>query len=311
MYGGWGWRPYVPVAERRKKGQKAVARMLKNGGKVTPINISGRTIANTFWGKAWCEHLEAFSDYANRLPRGRSYVRNGSVIHLTIEAGKVIAFVQGSDLYEISIEIKSVEQKKWKSIIENCSGEIGSVIELMQGKLSSEVMKTITDQNEGLFPKPKEIELNCSCPDSAYMCKHVAAVMYGVGSRLDKEPELLFKLRKVDHLELISKATIKTTTKGISKSKALEGQDLSDLFSIDLEDDSNTTTLNVGKQNKKMVKTAKDNLKSRPKKVISKAKSVTSMPKKVISKPGRITTKPKKVISKPGRVTTKSKKVIS
>lgn len=284
MYGGWGWRPYVPVAERRKKGQKAVARMMKNGDKVTPINISGRVIANTFWGKAWCEHLESFSDYENRLPRGRTYVRNGSVIHLAIETGKIVAFVQGSDLYKINIEIKSVDQKKWKSIIKNCSGEIGSVIELMQGKLSSGVMKTITHQNEGLFPKPKEIDLNCSCPDSAYMCKHIAAVLYGVGSRLDKEPELIFKLRKVDHLELISKVTIKPTNKGTSKSKALKGQDLSHLFNIDIEDESKTLVRKSSRPKKKGVKAASVNLKSKLKKVSSQGKA----------KNGRKTVKAKK-----------------
>lgn len=289
MY-GWGWRPYVSVAERRKNGQQAMKEMIKKGEKIKPVNINGRTIASTFWGKAWCEHLEAFSDYANRLPRGRTYVRNGSVMHLAIEEGKVIAYVQGSDLYKIKIEIKSVDQKKWKSIIEKCSGEISSVIELMQGKLSSGVMKTITNQNEGLFPKPKEIELNCSCPDSAYMCKHVAAVMYGVGSRLDKEPELLFKLRKVDHMELVSKASIKTSIKtsgkGASKSKALEGQNLSDLFNIDLEGESNKLSIK-----KKVSSKTKDGLKAGVK---VKSKIGTKNGLKV----GRLKAKPSKVRGK-------------
>jgi uncharacterized Zn finger protein len=235
MY-GWGWRPYVPVAQRRKNGEKAAQKLIKKGEKIEPIKINGRTIAKSFWGKAWCEHLESFSDFANRLPRGRTYVRNGSVIHLKIEEGKVTAFVQGSDLYKIAVEIKSLGTKKWKAISEGCSGEVGSVIELMQGKLSDEVMKTITDRHDGLFPKPKEISLKCSCPDSAYLCKHLAAVMYGIGSRLDNEPELLFRLRNVDHMELISKATIKTSGKGARKSKSLDGQDLSNLFNIDLDD---------------------------------------------------------------------------
>jgi uncharacterized Zn finger protein len=93
--------------------------------------------------------------------------------------------------------------------------------------------------------------------------------MYGVGSRLDKEPELIFKLRNVDHLELISKVTIKTSTKGVSKSKALEGQDLSNLFSIDLEDDSNTAILSSNNQKKKLVKVASSKLKSKLKKATS------------------------------------------
>jgi len=282
MYGGWGWRPYVPVAERRREGQQAAAKMMKKGEKISPIKVDGRTIAKTFWGKAWCDHLESFSDYANRLPRGRTYVRNGSVIHLQIEEGKVVALVQGSELYKIAIDIKSVDQKKWKAISERCSGEVGSVIELMQGKLSSQVMKTITDQNDGLFPKPKEISLNCSCPDSAYLCKHLAAVMYGIGSRLDKEPDLLFKLRNVDHMELISKANIKTSGKGASKSKALEGQDLSDLFDIDLE--SGDGEVKFEKANSKKAKVGAKLLKGKAStKAKRKVKNVTAIKTKVVA----------------------------
>ncbi len=248
----WGWRPYVPVAERRKKGEKAAAKLVKKGEKIEPIKINGRAIAKSFWGRAWCDHLESFSDYANRLPRGRTYVRNGSVIHLKIEEGVVTAFVQGSDLYKISVMIKSVDSKKWKDISKRCSGEMGSVIELMQGRLSNEVMKTITDRQDGLFPKPKEISLKCSCPDSAYLCKHLAAVMYGIGSRLDNEPELLFKLRKVDPLDLINNVAIETSGKGVQKTKSLEGQDLSNLFNIDLDEGDITANTKAVKNKEKI-----------------------------------------------------------
>lgn len=269
---GWGWRPYVPVAKRRKNGEKNATKLLKKGEKIEPVKINGRTIAKSFWGKAWCEHLESFSDYANRLPRGRTYVRNGSVIHLSIDEGKVTAFVQGSDLYKIAVEIKSVEAKKWKTISEHCSGEVGSVIELMQGKLSDEVMKTITDRDNGLFPKPTEISLKCSCPDSAYLCKHLAAVMYGIGSRLDNEPELLFKLRKVDHMELISKAVIKTSGTGAQKSKSLEGQDLSNLFNIDLDDVGTTTDTMPARGIEKSPRKSTNKLKAVSAKSIPKSK---------------------------------------
>ncbi len=214
-------------------------KMAKKGEKVAPIIIHGRTIAKTFWGKAWCDHLESFSDYENRLPRGRTYVRNGSVIHLSIDKGKIEALVQGSSLYKTKIEIKCVENKKWQKILENCSGEIDSVVELLQGKLSSSVMKTITNRDSGLFPNPSEISLDCSCPDWAEMCKHVAAVLYGVGARLDEEPELLFKLRHVDHLELINSAGLKTATKHSGTGKTVTGQNLSELFGIEIEDSSN------------------------------------------------------------------------
>jgi len=234
MYGGWRWPKYIPVTQRRAKAQKAAAKMIKKGEKVLPITIEGRALAKTFWGKAWCGHLESFSDYANRLPRGRSYVRNGSVIHLNVGQGKIEALVQGSSLYKVKIDIKTLDPEKWASILKSCSGQIDSMIELLQGKFSSGVMKTIIDQHNGLFPSPKEIALNCSCPDWAEMCKHVAAVLYGVGNRLDYEPELLFKLRKVDHMELINKASIKTSASRSVKSKIIKDSDLSKIFGIDI-----------------------------------------------------------------------------
>jgi uncharacterized Zn finger protein len=233
MY-GWGWRPYVSVAQRRRKAEKSVAKMLKKGERVSPVKLEGRTLAKTFWGKAWCHHLESFSDYENRLPRGRSYVRNGSVVHMDVAKGKIDAFVQGSSLYKIKIDIKSLAPKKWASIRKNCSGKIDSVIELLQGKFSSGVMKIITDKQNGLFPNPKEISLNCSCPDWADMCKHLAAVLYGVGNRLDHEPELLFKLRKVDHMELVNKASFKAPVSRSTKSHVIKDQNLSEIFGIDI-----------------------------------------------------------------------------
>jgi len=239
----WGYyRPYVSVAERRRKAEKAVAKMVKKGQKVSPVQLDGRTIASTFWGKAWCDHLESFSDYENRLPRGRTYVRNGSVIHLAIDEGEITALVQGSSLYKVKIGVKSVDSKKWRAIINSCSGEIDSVVELLQGKLSSSVMKVITDREKGLFPKPKEISLSCSCPDWATMCKHVAAVLYGVGARLDQEPELLFKLRHVNHLELISKTTLKVPTKRGARAQALADRDLSNLFGIEIDSKAKPTS---------------------------------------------------------------------
>ncbi len=241
MYSWGGWRPYVSVAAKKKKAAQVVAKMIKKGKKVSPVQIEGRLLAKTFWGKAWCDHLESFSDYENRLPRGRSYVRNGSVIHLDIATGKIEALVQGSSLYKVQIDISSVNQKKWKSISQRCSDKIGSVIELLQGKLSSSVMTTITDRQNGLFPLPNEIKLSCSCPDWADMCKHVAAALYGVGARLDNEPALLFTLREVDHLELISKATVRVPTKRSGKTNIIRDQDLSHLFGIDIEDRTNSS----------------------------------------------------------------------
>jgi uncharacterized Zn finger protein len=236
---GWSydWKPYVPVAERRRKALKKMDALRKKGVDIQPITIDGRKIATTFWGAAWCDHLESFSDYANRLPRGRTYVRNGSVCHLAIDKGKIEAKVSGSELYTVQIAIKTLPPKKWSDVKRRCTGQIASLIELLQGNLSAGVMEVVTDRANGLFPLPGEISLKCSCPDWAVMCKHVAAVLYGVGARLDHKPELLFKLRGVDHEELIAadaEAALSAATAG-GTSKRLAAADLSDVFGIELE----------------------------------------------------------------------------
>ena len=201
---GYGYRPYVPVAKRRANALVEMNKLSKKKGvNVQPVRVEGRTIARTFWGKAWCEHLEKFSDYENRLPRGRTYVRNGSVCHLEIQKGKIVAKVSGSELYDIEVKIKTLPEAKWKNLKARCAGGVGSLLELLQGKMSNEVMTLVTDRDNGLFPLPSEIDLDCSCPDWADMCKHVAAALYGIGARLDEKPELLFHLRGVDHTELI------------------------------------------------------------------------------------------------------------
>ena len=235
MY-GYGWHKYVPVHQRRAKAAKELEKMRKKGADVQPVATHGRTIAATFWGRAWCEHLEKFSDYENRLPRGRTYVRNGSVCHLDIQRGKIEARVIGSSLYTVKIAIKTLPTAKWTRVKKCCAGRVGSILELLQGKLSSEVMTVVTDRDDGLFPSPDEIELNCSCPDWADMCKHVAAVLYGVGARLDSKPELLFLLRGVDHNALVdavaAEAVISKTS--AESGRVLDNESLSDVFGIEL-----------------------------------------------------------------------------
>jgi len=231
-----GWAPYVPVAQRRAKAAKEMNRLSGKGKKIEPIEVQGRKIARTFWGEAWCDHLEKFSDYANRLPRGRTYVRNGSVCHLTISTGKIEAIVSGSELYNINISISPLPAKKWKNVRQQCAGQIGSMLELLQGRFSDNVMAIVTDQNDGLFPKPKEITLACDCPDWAGMCKHIAAALYGVGARLDHQPELLFLLRNVDHEALITaELDIQSATSG-KTGRRLAASDLSDVFGVEMEE---------------------------------------------------------------------------
>jgi uncharacterized Zn finger protein len=234
----FSFRPYVSVAARRAKAAQAVSKMTKAGKTVSPVALPGRKIAATFWGKAWCDNLEAYSDYANRLPRGRTYVRNGSVVDLQINEGRVTALVSGSDLYRIEIKIKPLARDQWEKIQTECAGKIDSLIELLQGRLSAGVMQIVTRPERGLFPTPKEIGLDCSCPDWADMCKHVAAALYGVGARLDEKPELLFRLRGIDPADLIgnvSAAEAVRQSAAATGAPTLSEAELADVFGIELE----------------------------------------------------------------------------
>lgn len=233
----WGyWKPYVPVAKRRAQAEKAVAKAKKAGKALQPVVIEGRAIARTFWGKAWCDNLEVYSDYENRLPRGRSYVRNGSVIDLVIEPGRIKAQVIGSSLYKIEIGIAAVPEAHWRALVKACTGSIASLVELLQGKLSKAVMERLCAPKTGLFPAPKDIRFECSCPDWATMCKHVAAVLYGVGARLDEAPELLFTLRQVSANDLVTQAAELPAArkKAPPKDRVLDDDQLADVFGIEM-----------------------------------------------------------------------------
>jgi len=238
----WGfhddWRRYVPRSERRRQSARARAALRRSGREAAPVEIAGRKITTTFWGDAWCRNLESYSDFANRLPRGRTYVRNGSVIDLRIEAGSVDALVSGSEIYQIRIRVARLAKARWNALQSRCAGRIDSVVELLRGSLSRSVMEIVTEKGTGLFPSPREISTDCSCPDWAVLCKHLAATLYGVGSRLDREPELLFALRGVDPVELVAAAaagTPGTRRSGKRRTLASDG-DLASVFGIDLED---------------------------------------------------------------------------
>lgn len=240
---GWdrGWAPYVSVAQRRAQALRELAKLDKKGGKSgkarSPVRIEGRKMATTFWGEAWCDNLESYSDYSNRLPRGRTYARNGSILDLQIEQGNITALVSGSSLYKIKIQIKTLAPKLWKSIKADCAASIHSMMDLLRGKLSTDVLQRLTQPKTGLFPHPNEIDLRCSCPDSAYLCKHLAAVMFGIGNRLDHSPEMLFVLRGVEQNELIGEVIGSQQLSNAltaDPNSELAGDDLSSLFGIDL-----------------------------------------------------------------------------
>ena len=235
---GWRYTRKPSVLEQRERarreGKQLERKGAKSGRKPSPVVIEGRAIAHSFWGKAWCGNLESYRDYEYRLPRGRSYVRNGAVLDLAIGTGRIQAVVSGTQLYDVDIRIKPLAQAHWGRLKAQCAGQIDSLIELLEGRLSDRVMGIVTDRNQGLFPAPKEIEMSCSCPDWATMCKHVAAVMYGVGARLDAQPELLFTLRNVEHGELIAAATEFEVPKRDAQRKTIEEADLAGVFGIEL-----------------------------------------------------------------------------
>jgi len=230
------WWSYQDVEEQKKRLQREIAKRQKRGEKfeALPAPAGQKKLSTTFWGQAWCRNLESYQVYESRLPRGRSYLRQGKVYNLEIEPGKLSAVVAGSELYDTSITIQPLPKKQWQQIVKSSAGQVGSMLDLLAGKLGDGLMKVLTDPDGGLFPKPKEIRFDCSCPDHADMCKHVSAVLYGVGVLLDTKPELLFTLRKVDQAELLSNASSAAITDLSAGAGDLAGADLSAIFGIDL-----------------------------------------------------------------------------
>jgi len=275
----YGWHPYVPVAEKRRQAERKLANLKKQGHSVAPVTIEGRTIAKSFWGKSWCTNLERYSDYANRVPRGRTYVRNGSVVDLQIAKGEIAAMVAGSELYKIKISISPVASARWKSICRDCAGTIDSLIELLQGRLAKGVMDRVCREGDGLFPTPGEIKLSCSCPDWADMCKHVAAALYGVGARLDERPQLLFVLRGVDENELLARAgqDLPLTRATPGEAKVLDHGDVAALFGLEMAETANSdfSTLTASKRHQHS-KTSRESKTPAVKKTVAAKKSITS-----------------------------------
>jgi uncharacterized Zn finger protein len=252
------WRPYVSAAERRRKAEREIAKSRKKDAQMEPVVIRGRAIAATFWGKAWCDNIERYSDYSNRLPRGRTYVRNRSVLDLRITAGKVAARVMGSHLYTVEVRVAAVPRTRWNAVCKECAGAIDSLVELLQGRFSKSVMERVCQPGTGLFPSPKEITFTCTCPDWASMCKHVAAVLYGIGARLDEKPGLLFALRKVDEKDLIAEAgkDLPLAGKGLKTGKVLESTELSNIFGIEMADATEPPVEKTARKTKRKLPTA-------------------------------------------------------
>lgn len=236
--------PYVSVAERRADAVREIEVLRKKGQDIAPVIIDTRAIATTFWGKAWCRNLESYSDFEYRLPRGRSYARNRAVLDLKIAPLAVEALVRGASTYRVTVNVAAAPEALWGSICEDCAGGIDSLVELLQGRLSTAVMERICRQDAGLFPRSSEIGFSCDCPDFADMCKHVAAVLYGVGARLDESPELLFRLRAVDENDLMAHldAGSPPAMTGPAAGRVLDADDLSALFGLEMADEAPTAS---------------------------------------------------------------------
>lgn len=235
------WHDSDDRSETEQRVAKEIAKRQARGEPMVPLvcAVARGTPCATFWGKAWCDNLEAYSDYGNRLAGGRTYLRGGKVMDLDVMEGEIFAYVAGTELYEVSIFIEPLERERWQGLKAALAGKISNLVDLLGGKMGDGVLRAITDPEDGLFPEPKRIRFDCSCPDYADMCKHVAAVLYGVGVKLDSAPELFFKLRKVDHRELIGAAgeragDLAGEISAAPSDQVLAAEDLSQLFGIEL-----------------------------------------------------------------------------
>lgn len=189
---GYGYPKYVSVAQKKAKAENTLKKLKKKDPDISPIEIQGTKLASSWWGISWNKNLEGYADFSNRIGRGRSYVRHGAVLDLKIKEGKIFSLVQGgaSRPYIVKINIHKLKSTAWETILQKCRGKIDSMGDLVEGKLPRAMETLLTDSKNGIFPSPSEIQFDCSCPDGASMCKHVAATLYGVGARLDNDPSL-------------------------------------------------------------------------------------------------------------------------
>jgi uncharacterized Zn finger protein len=233
---------YISVAEKRAKAEKKIKQLRKKNPDLRPIIIEGKTLARTWWGKAWNKNLKSYADYSNRIGRGSSYVRHGAVLDLQITPGKIKALVQGSrnKPYDVLIHISKIKKGNWQVIKKECQSRLSSLPDLLAGKFPKDLQEIFMVQGKGLFPTPTEISFDCSCPDWASMCKHVAATLYGVGARLDEDPALFFILRQAALDNLVSQAVQGKMTSILKEEKTnnrkvIADNQLADLFDISMD----------------------------------------------------------------------------
>ena len=220
---------YAPKKAPRDS-RKQVEKLRKKNPGIQPVTVEGK-LAKSWWAQAWNHNLESYADYESRIGRGRSYVRNGNVIDLAIAPGEVRGLVQGTKAkpYEITVTIDPLSKTKWENVINQCSQKFGSLEELLSGQFPQSLSALFTSKGDGLFPSPAEIDFSCTCPDWASMCKHVAAVLYGVGVRLDSDPILFFLLRDIDFTDLLKKSADEKIDSMLKNANNVTGRVLKDV----------------------------------------------------------------------------------
>ena len=228
------------VQELRRRAEASVSSARRKGQTMEPAIPQTRSgpICQSWWGQAWCRNLEGYADYSTRLERGRRYIRSGTVLDLKIHKGRIEARVQGSRRvpYKVEIRISPLSEEKCQLILEKCGRRIRTMEDLIYGRFPEE-LKDLFTQQDGLFPRPTEISFMCSCPDWALMCKHVAAVMYGVGLRLDENPFYFFELRGIDVDRFIDVALDNKVERMLENASAVTSRimdtgEMGDLFGI-------------------------------------------------------------------------------
>lgn len=226
------------VSSLKKNANATVKKEKAKGRELEPIAVSGRQIVENWWGKSWCDNLEQYADYGSRLDRGKRYVRSGAVVDLKIHYGRIQARVQGrrKTPYKVEIRISPLSEERCQNIIDRCGRKIENLEGLMAGDFPSQLKELFLEQ-DGLFPSPREISFSCSCPDWALMCKHVAAVLYGVGVRLDENPLLFFELRGIDagrfiDVTLQSKVEQMLANVDCKSERIIQDQDIGALFGV-------------------------------------------------------------------------------
>lgn len=289
----WGFPKYVSVAEKKAKAAKKLKELSKKKT-MKPVALEGNALAHTWWGKAWNRNLEQYADYSNRIGRGRNYVRHGAVLDLQIEPGEVIALVQGSDRnpYSVSVKIQTLKKKTWQRMKTACEGTLESFQELLAGNFPKALGEIFICKDSGMFPAPREIKFDCSCPDWADMCKHVAAALYGVGARLDEDPKLFFRLRDAGIDELIKQAVAGKAEKLLEKAgrksgRIIEDKDIASVFGIDMEEQpaivkNKTAKAGAGRKKSKPAKTSAER-KVSAQKELQESKRVKKVGKKTVS----------------------------